>query len=50
MSLDPDSLDDLGLEDAEIEAELGAPDEDIKRMREVLAQVLAFGREEARPR
>ncbi|MEV8395001.1 MULTISPECIES: Imm10 family immunity protein [unclassified Streptomyces] len=50
VSLDPASLDDLGLEDAEIEAELGAPDEDIKRMREVLAQVLAFGREEARPR
>jgi hypothetical protein len=50
VSLDPASLDDLGLEDAEIEAELDVSDEDIKRMREVLAQVLVFGREEARPR
>ncbi|MGW7364015.1 hypothetical protein ACWGI8_11425 [Streptomyces sp. NPDC054841] len=49
VSLDPASLDDLGLEDAEIEAELDLPAEDIERMREVLAQVLAFGREEARP-
>jgi hypothetical protein len=50
VSLDPASLDDLGLEDAEIEAELDVRDEDIARMREVLAQVLAFGREGARPR
>ncbi|MBZ9641370.1 Imm10 family immunity protein [Streptomyces sp. PSKA30] len=50
VSLDPDSLDDLGLEDAEIEAELAVPDQDVQRMREVLAQVLAFGREDARPR
>ncbi|WP_330289953.1 Imm10 family immunity protein [Streptomyces sp. NBC_00576] len=50
VSLDPASLDDLGLEDAEIEAELDVPDEDIERMREVLAQVLAFGRVDAHPR
>ena len=49
LSLDPASLKDLGLEDACIEAELDVPAEDIERMREVLAQVLAFGREEARP-
>ncbi|MFG3528078.1 hypothetical protein ACGF8B_15195 [Streptomyces sp. NPDC047917] len=49
VSLDPASLDDLGLDEAEIEAELDAPDEDIERMREVLAQVLAYGRKEARP-
>jgi hypothetical protein len=50
VSLAPASLDDLGLDDAEIEAELTAPDEDIERMREVLAHVPAYGREEARPR
>lgn len=50
VSLDPASRDDLGLEDAEIEAELDVPEEDIERMREVLAQVLAFGRADARPR
>ncbi|MFD6276002.1 Imm10 family immunity protein [Streptomyces sp. NPDC060209] len=49
VSLDPASLDDLGLEDTKIEAELDVPDEDIERMRDVLVQVLAFGREEARP-
>ncbi|MGW3723557.1 Imm10 family immunity protein [Streptomyces sp. NPDC000851] len=50
VSLDPGALDDLGLEDAEIEAELAVPDEDVQRMREVLAQILAFGREDAQPR
>lgn len=49
VSLDPASLDDLGLEDTKIEAELDVLDEDIERMRDVLVQVLAFGREEARP-
>ncbi|WP_367575239.1 Imm10 family immunity protein [Streptomyces griseoaurantiacus] len=49
VSLDPTSLDDLELEDSEIEAELDVPDEDIERLREVLAQVLAFGRPDARP-
>ncbi|MFI6730629.1 Imm10 family immunity protein [Streptomyces sp. R-74717] len=50
VSLDPASLDNLGLEDTRIEAKLDVPDEDIERMRDVLVQVLAFGREDARPR
>ncbi|NEC85666.1 Imm10 family immunity protein [Streptomyces sp. SID12501] len=50
VSLDPASLDELGLDDPEIEAELDVPDEDIERMRAVLAQVLAFGRADSRPR
>ncbi|MFI6339908.1 hypothetical protein [Streptomyces sp. NPDC050535] len=50
VSLAPASLDDLELENAEIEALLDAPEEDIERLREVLVQVLAFGREDARPR
>lgn len=49
VSLDPASLDDLELEKAEIEALLDAPEEDIERLREVLGQVLAFRREDARP-
>lgn len=49
VSLDPASLDDLELENAEIEALLDAPEEDIERLRGVLVQVLAFGREDARP-
>ena len=50
VSLDPGCLDDLELEDAKIEAVLDVPAESIDEMREVLAKVLAFGREEARPR
>ncbi|MGY1500586.1 Imm10 family immunity protein [Streptomyces sp. QTS52] len=50
VSLDPASLGELGLDAPEIEAELDVPDEDIERMREVLAEVLAFGRADARPR
>ncbi|MCY0950537.1 Imm10 family immunity protein [Streptomyces sp. H27-S2] len=50
VSLDPDRLDDLELEDAKIEAVLDVPAESIDEMREVLAKVLTFGREEARPR
>ncbi|MFD9442447.1 Imm10 family immunity protein [Streptomyces sp. NPDC060006] len=50
VSLDPASLDDLALEYAQIEALLDASEEDIERLREVLVQVLAFGREDARPR
>ncbi|MEU8860985.1 hypothetical protein [Streptomyces umbrinus] len=49
VSLDPASLDDLELEYAEIEALLDVPEEDIERLRDVLGQVLAFGREDARP-
>ncbi|MCX5417279.1 Imm10 family immunity protein [Streptomyces sp. NBC_00059] len=48
--LDPACLDDLELEDAEIEAVLDVPAESIDEMCEVLAKVLAFGREDARPR
>ncbi|MFD3683039.1 Imm10 family immunity protein [Streptomyces sp. NPDC059985] len=50
VSLDPGCLDDLELEDAKIEAVLDLPAESIDEMREVLAKVLTFGREEARPR
>ncbi|MFH9612039.1 Imm10 family immunity protein [Streptomyces sp. NPDC017448] len=50
VSLDPDTLDDLELDDAQIEAVLDVPAESIEEMREVLAKVLAFGRKEARPR
>ncbi|WUR80909.1 hypothetical protein OG967_19810 [Streptomyces phaeochromogenes] len=42
-------MDDLELDHAEIEALLDVPEEDIERLREVLGQVLAFGREDARP-
>ncbi|MFD6285808.1 hypothetical protein [Streptomyces sp. NPDC060205] len=48
--LKPASLDDLGLSNTKIEALLEAPQEDIQRLRDVLAQVLTFGREDARPR
>jgi hypothetical protein len=50
VSLDPDCLDDLELEDAEIEAVLDMPAKSIDEMRDVLAKVLASGRTEARPR
>ncbi|MFI6278793.1 Imm10 family immunity protein [Streptomyces sp. NPDC050988] len=49
VSLDPASLDDLELENAEIEALLDASEKDIERLREALVQVLAYGREDARP-
>ncbi|MGW1491200.1 hypothetical protein [Streptomyces sp. NPDC002402] len=50
VSLDPDCLNDLELEDAEIDAVLDTSAESIDEMREALAKVLAFGRREARPR
>ncbi|ALV31252.1 Imm10 family immunity protein [Streptomyces sp. CdTB01] len=50
VSLDPASLEELGLVDPEIEAELDVSDEDIERLRGVLAQVMTFGRADARPR
>ena len=49
VSLEPSALAALGLEDTEIEAVLEAPAEDIARFREVLPQVLAYGRKDARP-
>ncbi|MER5917315.1 Imm10 family immunity protein [Streptomyces sp. NPDC001982] len=50
VSLDPECLDDLELEDAEVEAVLDVPAESIDEMREVLVKVLTFGRRSARPR
>ncbi|MEV5343064.1 Imm10 family immunity protein [Streptomyces sp. NPDC052676] len=47
--LDPSALPALGLADAEIEAVLEAPAEDIAAFRAVLPEVLAYGREDARP-
>ncbi|MCX0242685.1 Imm10 family immunity protein [Streptomyces drozdowiczii] len=49
VSLDPGALDDLRLEDSEIEAVIEAPAEDIVQFREVLAQVLNYGRADAVP-
>jgi hypothetical protein len=49
VSLDPDSLEDLELEDAQIEVVLEVPAEDIQQMREALARVLTLGRHDARP-
>ncbi|MFE0930848.1 hypothetical protein ACFW4O_38120 [Streptomyces mutabilis] len=49
VSLDPDALEDLRLSDSEIEAVIEAPDEDVVQFREVLAQVLAYGRADAVP-
>ncbi|MEU1211585.1 Imm10 family immunity protein [Streptomyces sp. NPDC005791] len=50
VSLDPGCLDDLELEDTRVEAVLDVSAESIDEMRGVLAKVLAFGREDARPR
>ncbi|MFF3209274.1 hypothetical protein ACFYYB_01310 [Streptomyces sp. NPDC002886] len=47
--LDPRALADLRLEDGEIEAVIEAPAHDVARFREVLAQVLAYGRADALP-
>lgn len=50
VTLDPSSLDDLGLTDPIVEALLRAPAADLARMREVLPRILAYGRPDARPR
>ncbi|WP_236239451.1 Imm10 family immunity protein [Streptomyces sp. CC228A] len=47
--LDPEALGDLRLTDPEVEAVLEAPAEDVRRFREVLAQVLGYGRVDAVP-
>ncbi|MFJ8747505.1 hypothetical protein ACIRL2_50290 [Embleya sp. NPDC127516] len=47
--LDPEALESLRLEDGEIEAVIEAPAQDVARFREVLAQVLAYGRADALP-
>ncbi|MFE7156775.1 Imm10 family immunity protein [Streptomyces sp. NPDC057636] len=49
VSLDPEALEDLRLTDSEIEAVIEAPAEDIVLFREVLAQVLGYGRADAAP-
>ncbi|WP_055599647.1 Imm10 family immunity protein [Streptomyces aureus] len=49
ISLDPEALGDLRLTDPEVEAVIEAPAEDIRQFREVLAQVLGYGRADAVP-
>ncbi|WP_406359529.1 Imm10 family immunity protein [Streptomyces sp. NBC_00715] len=49
VSLDPGALEDLRLTDSEIEAVIEAPAEDIILFREVLSQVLGYGRADAVP-
>ncbi|MFB6677946.1 hypothetical protein ACFCWG_37150 [Streptomyces sp. NPDC056390] len=49
VSLAPEALEDLRLTDSEIEAVIEAPAEDIVLFREVLAQVLGYGRADAVP-
>ncbi|MFE6805096.1 Imm10 family immunity protein [Streptomyces sp. NPDC057681] len=49
VSLDPEALEDLRLTDSEIKAVIVAPAEDIVLFREVLAQVLGYGRADAAP-
>ncbi|WP_031015394.1 Imm10 family immunity protein [Streptomyces sp. NRRL F-5727] len=49
ISLDPEALESLRLDEAEIEAVLEAPPEDVTRFREILAQVLGYGRADAIP-
>lgn len=49
MSLSPEALGDLRLNDGEIEAVIEVPREDIVRFRDVLAHVLAHGRADAAP-
>ncbi|MGW0937416.1 Imm10 family immunity protein [Streptomyces sp. NPDC002666] len=49
VSLDPEALDALRLTDSEIEAVIEVPAEDIVRFREVLTEVLGYGRADAVP-
>ncbi|QGV77617.1 Imm10 family immunity protein [Streptomyces ficellus] len=49
VSLDPAALEDLRLTEHEIEAVIEAPAADVSRFREVLAQVLGYGRADAVP-
>ncbi|MEU3480983.1 Imm10 family immunity protein [Streptomyces sp. NPDC033754] len=49
IALDPEALGDLRLTDPEIEAVIDASAEDIRQFREVLAQVLGYGRADAVP-
>ncbi|MFF7731160.1 hypothetical protein [Streptomyces sp. NPDC008001] len=49
ISLDPEALESLRLNEGEIEAVIEVPAEDAARFREVLAQVLTYGRADAVP-
>lgn len=49
ISLDPEALESLRLDEGEIEAAIEAPAGDVARFREVLAQVLTYGRTDAVP-
>ncbi|MCW5251737.1 Imm10 family immunity protein [Streptomyces sp. SHP 1-2] len=49
VSLCPEALADLRLSDGEIKAVIEAPPRDVVLFREVLAQVLSYGRADARP-
>lgn len=49
ISLNPQALEALRLNDSDIEAVIEAPPADLSRFREVLAQVLAYGRADAVP-
>ncbi|MGW5385976.1 Imm10 family immunity protein [Nocardia sp. NPDC003963] len=50
VTLDPESLDDLGLTDPVVEALLRAPAAEVARLWEVLPRILVYGRPDARPR
>ncbi|MFF4796704.1 Imm10 family immunity protein [Streptomyces sp. NPDC001276] len=49
VTFDPDSLEDLFLDDPVVEAVLHAPAADIARMREALTRILTYGRPDALP-
>ncbi|MFJ9809484.1 hypothetical protein ACIRTB_14780 [Streptomyces sp. NPDC101158] len=49
ISLDPEALESLRLDEGEIEAVIEAPAGDLTRFRQVLAQVLTYGRTDAMP-
>ncbi|WP_019889402.1 Imm10 family immunity protein [Streptomyces purpureus] len=49
ISLDPEALESLRLNEGEVEAVIEAPAEDVARFREVLSQVLTYGRADAMP-
>ncbi|MEU3739913.1 MULTISPECIES: Imm10 family immunity protein [unclassified Streptomyces] len=49
ISLNPQALEALRLNDSDIEAVIEAPPADLSAFREVLAQVLAYGRADAVP-
>jgi hypothetical protein len=50
LLLRPGALSDLGLDDMSIEVDLAASDDALEAVREALREILAYGREDARPR